>query len=164
MLNLKIVMLTNLLSQNSDFNYAFIDASTAISLYQVLAAVHNSIRNYKENELQTKNINSEIVYSLSPTSTIIDAFDRFGITDKTESLIIVKINGEEEQIKKELEKIVNGTELEPNDFNIKRICDMTKIRMNYKLDKERYNDLGKIKIFWSKKLLILILMNIYCLK
>ncbi|KAG5513633.1 hypothetical protein PMAC_000671 [Pneumocystis sp. 'macacae'] len=117
------------LFQNPNFNYAFIDASTIISLYQVLAAIHNSIRNYKENELKTKNINSEILYSLSPTLTITDAFYKFGITEKTDSLIIVKINGEEEQIKKELEKTINGTELELNDSNIKGISDIVKIRM-----------------------------------
>ncbi|KAG5437916.1 hypothetical protein PCANB_000262 [Pneumocystis canis] len=102
---------SQIISENPDFNYAFIDASTIISFYQVLAA-------------------------------ITDSFDRFGVTDETKYLIVVKINGEEEKIKEELKKIINGTEIEPNDSNIENIRDMTKIRMNYKLGEDkRYNDL-----------------------
>ncbi|KAG4305275.1 hypothetical protein PORY_001445 [Pneumocystis oryctolagi] len=134
-----------LLSQNLDLKYAFIDASTIISFYQILAAVHNSIRNYKENELRTKNINSEIIYSLSPTLSVADAFDKFAITYETEDLIVVNVNGKKEQIEKELEEIINGVELEPNDFNIEEIRDMMKIRKNYKLNEnERCNNLEEM--------------------
>ncbi|KTW26786.1 hypothetical protein T552_02787 [Pneumocystis carinii B80] len=132
-------------SGNLGFQYTFIDASTIISFYQILAAVHNSIRNCKENELRTKNIYSEIIYSLSSTLNITDAFEKFGITDKTENLIVIKIGGKKEQAEEELKKIINGTEIEPNDSNIEKIRDMTKIYKNYKLNEnEKYDNLSEV--------------------
>ncbi|XDG08875.1 hypothetical protein ABKA04_008490 [Annulohypoxylon sp. FPYF3050] len=62
-----------LLSRNSEFEYAFIDATSM------------------SGNMKTPNVHSEIVCSLSPNNNISEAYRRFGITGTTNSLIIIKV-------------------------------------------------------------------------
>ncbi|KAI1479080.1 CGI-121-domain-containing protein [Daldinia eschscholtzii] len=81
-----------LLGRNSEYEYAFIDASSVISRIQVLAAVYKAITIHMSGSMKTPNIHSEIVCSLSPNNNISEAYRRFGITpSSSEHLIIVKV-------------------------------------------------------------------------
>ncbi|KAI0839249.1 hypothetical protein F5Y06DRAFT_266350 [Hypoxylon sp. FL0890] len=80
-----------LLSRNAEYEYAFIDASSVISRFQVLAAVYKAITIQLNGGMKTPNIHSEIVCSLSPNNNISEAYRRFGITPTSKHLIIVKV-------------------------------------------------------------------------
>ncbi|KAI1138102.1 hypothetical protein F5Y05DRAFT_51387 [Hypoxylon sp. FL0543] len=80
-----------LLSRNAEYEYAFIDASSVISRFQVLAAVYKAITIQLSGSMKTPNIHSEIVCSLSPNNNISEAYRRFGITPTSKHLIIVKV-------------------------------------------------------------------------
>lgn len=80
-----------LLSRNAEYEYAFIDASSVISRFQVLAAVYKAITIQLNGSMKTPNIHSEIVCSLSPNNNISEAYRRFGITPTSKHLIIVKV-------------------------------------------------------------------------
>ncbi|KAI2620481.1 hypothetical protein GGR54DRAFT_100252 [Hypoxylon sp. NC1633] len=80
-----------LLSRNSEYEYAFIDVSSVISRLQVLAAIFKAITTQLSGNMKTPNIHSEIVCSLSPNKNISEAYRRFGITPSTTNLIVVKV-------------------------------------------------------------------------
>ncbi|KAI1772116.1 hypothetical protein F4818DRAFT_427747 [Hypoxylon cercidicola] len=80
-----------LLSRNTEFEYAFIDASSVTSRLQVLAAVYKAITIQLSGAMKTPNIHSEIVCSLSPNNNISEAYRRFGITPSSKHLIIAKV-------------------------------------------------------------------------
>ncbi|KAK6948917.1 hypothetical protein Daesc_008988 [Daldinia eschscholtzii] len=81
-----------LLGRNSEYEYAFIDASSVISRIQVLAAVYKAITIHMSGSMKTPNVHSEIVCSLSPNNNISEAYRRFGITpSSSKHLIIVKV-------------------------------------------------------------------------
>ncbi|KAI1454680.1 hypothetical protein F4805DRAFT_469204 [Annulohypoxylon moriforme] len=80
-----------LLSRNSEFEYAFIDATSVVSRFQILAAVYKAITIQMSGTMKTPNIHSEIVCSLSPNNNISEAYRRFGITATTNALIIIKV-------------------------------------------------------------------------
>ncbi|KAI1398023.1 hypothetical protein F4819DRAFT_489948 [Hypoxylon fuscum] len=80
-----------LLSRNSEYEYAFIDASSVTSRLQVLAAIYKAITIQLNGAMKTPNIHSEIVCSLSPNKNISEAYRRFGITPSTKHLIIAKV-------------------------------------------------------------------------
>ncbi|KAI0895420.1 hypothetical protein F4806DRAFT_81250 [Annulohypoxylon nitens] len=80
-----------LLSRNSEFEYAFIDATSVVSRFQILAAVYKAITIQMSGNMKTPNVHSEIVCSLSPNNNISEAYRRFGITGTTTSLIIIKV-------------------------------------------------------------------------
>ena len=61
---------SQLVAHNSSFEYAFINASTIVSMNHLLAAVFTAVTSLAEDSLKMANVHSEIVYSLSPTSNV----------------------------------------------------------------------------------------------
>ncbi|EEA21802.1 hypothetical protein TMatcc_008780 [Talaromyces marneffei ATCC 18224] len=127
-----------LLTGNAEFQYAFIDASTIISRQHILAAVFRAINDYLNNRLRSHNVHSEIVVSLGPSNNIADAFRRFGITDSTKDLLVVKLSVSpeitHESVAKHLESSVEATPVPFNDETISSMSDLAKIRKLYKLN------------------------------
>ncbi|KAI1489490.1 CGI-121-domain-containing protein [Biscogniauxia mediterranea] len=80
-----------LLGRNSEFEYAFIDATSIISRLQVLAAIYKAITVHIGGTMKTPNVHSEIVWSLSPNNNISEAYRRYGITASSRHIIVVKI-------------------------------------------------------------------------
>lgn len=59
-----------LLEGNSDFEYAFLDASVLLSRSHVLAACFRAISDALSNRLKSRNVHSEVVFSLSPNNNV----------------------------------------------------------------------------------------------
>ncbi|OAA69145.1 Kinase binding protein CGI-121 [Cordyceps fumosorosea ARSEF 2679] len=132
-----------LLARNSDFEYAFVDASVVVSRMQLLAAVFKATNAAANGALQTPNIHSETVASLSPSNNIADAYRRFGISPTTKDLLVVKITfptearpqpAPTESIAKHLQENVEGISVPASDDNIAACADMAKVRKYYKLN------------------------------
>ncbi|KAK2790324.1 hypothetical protein FQN52_005592 [Onygenales sp. PD_12] len=151
-----------LLTGNTEFEYAFIDASTILSTTHILAAVFRAVNDYQNNRLKSKNVHSEIVYSLSPNnnvshppppprapipvlaleiiadnSKIAESFRKFGITDATKDLLVVKFSTSpditHDSVAQHLEKAIEGKPLPFDDENLRLVSDISKIKKAYKL-------------------------------
>lgn len=59
-----------LLEGNSDFEYAFLDASVLISREHVLVACFRAINDQLNGRLKSRNVHSEIVFALSPNNNV----------------------------------------------------------------------------------------------
>lgn len=59
-----------LLKGNTDFEYAFLDASVLLSRSHVLAACFRAISDSLSNRLKSRNVHSEVVFSLSPNNNV----------------------------------------------------------------------------------------------
>lgn len=59
-----------LLEGNTDFEYAFLDASVLLSRNHVLSACFRAINDLLNQRLKTRNVHSEIVFALSPNSNV----------------------------------------------------------------------------------------------
>ena len=59
-----------LLEGNTDFEYAFLDASVLVSRSHVLAACFRAISDSLNDRLKSRNVHSEIVFSLSPNNNV----------------------------------------------------------------------------------------------
>ena len=59
-----------LLEGNTDFEYAFLDASVLVSRSHVLAACFRAISDSQNGRLKSRNVHSEIVFSLSPNNNV----------------------------------------------------------------------------------------------
>ncbi|KAJ9636245.1 hypothetical protein H2199_007920 [Coniosporium tulheliwenetii] len=129
-----------LLDGNSEFEYALVDATTILSPIHLLSAVYRAIVDSLNSRLRSRNIHSEIVFSLSPNNNIAEAFRRFGITDSTTSLLAVKVGSPDspnitaESVQKHLTEVVSGTPMRFGEEELERIADVKKIRKTYKLD------------------------------
>lgn len=63
-----------LLEGNADFEYAFLDAAAILSKNHVLAACFRAINDQLNNRLKSRNVHSEIVFSLSPNNNVSMAY------------------------------------------------------------------------------------------
>ncbi|ESZ89935.1 hypothetical protein SBOR_9681 [Sclerotinia borealis F-4128] len=125
-----------LLGGNTDFEYAFIDASVILSRLHVLAAAYRAINDALENRLKSRNIHSEIVFSLSMNNNIAESFRRFGITPTTTSLLIVKVApaSSAAQISAHLTSVIEGEAVAFEDEVLRSITDVARVKKLYKLN------------------------------
>ncbi|KAK2757022.1 hypothetical protein FQN54_004991 [Arachnomyces sp. PD_36] len=126
-----------LLSGNSEFEYAFIDASMILSTTHALSAAFRAINDYTSGRLKSRNVHSEIVFSLSPNNNIAESFRRFGVTDATKDLLVIKVSTSPEithdSVAKHLETSIKGTPAPFDDGTLSSISDVAKIKKAYKL-------------------------------
>ena len=59
-----------LLEGNSDFEYAFLDASVLLSRRHVFAACFKAVSDMLNGRLKSRNVHAEIVFSLSPNNNV----------------------------------------------------------------------------------------------
>ncbi|CAG8500972.1 4624_t:CDS:2 [Ambispora gerdemannii] len=122
-----------LLARDQELSYAFIDARVVFDLFQVLVAVNNALYYEKLEKLKTFNVHSEIVYFLSPTTNITESLRRFGISDVTNAILVVKVGGDATDVKSHLSSLIQG-EMESNLDTISHFADLGTIKKYYKID------------------------------
>jgi len=72
-------------------NFAFIDGRLITSRTLLETAVHQALLMEERGALRSKYVHSEILWVLNPSSNISDAIRRFGVNDKTTTLLVVKV-------------------------------------------------------------------------
>ncbi|KAK4249003.1 kinase binding protein CGI-121-domain-containing protein [Corynascus novoguineensis] len=137
-----------LLSRNSEFEYAFIDASSVISRLHLFSAIYSAVNVLLDGNLRTPNVHSEIVVSLNINNNIADAYRRWGITpSKTKDLVVVKVvptsNAQDESsttiqtqqaVWEHLSQQVQGTPTPLTDDELAKTTDWPKVRKYYRLN------------------------------
>ncbi|KAI5307038.1 hypothetical protein KEM56_005431 [Ascosphaera pollenicola] len=138
-----------LLLGNTDFEYALIDASSILLRTHLLAATFRALNDYLHNRLKSNNVHSEAVFALSPNNNIAESFRKFGITDTTKDLLVVKIATSPEithdGIAAHLQKNIQGTAVQPTDENLKEITNIDKVKKTYKLSALKGQDAATVK-------------------
>ena len=153
-----------LLEGNTDFEYAFLDASVLVSRSHVLAACFRAISDSLNGRLKSRNVHSEIVFSLSPnnnvsqsmffayqhyspTTQIAESFRRFGIQDTSTHIVAVKVlKTPEQSVAEHLAANVQGELVALTDEALASVKDDARIRKIYRLDQPKKGEsavLGK---------------------
>ena len=126
-----------LLEGNTDFEYAFIDASMLLTTTHVLAAAFRAMTDYLHERLKSRNVHSEIVFALSPNNNIGEAFRKFGIDDRTSNLLVIKVSTSpsvtSESVRRHLDDSVQGNGLDFNNESLHAVSDLGKIRKAYRI-------------------------------
>ncbi|EPE30720.1 hypothetical protein GLAREA_03687 [Glarea lozoyensis ATCC 20868] len=137
-----------LLAGNTEFEYALIDASVLVSRVHALAAVYRAVSDLLGGRLRSRNVHSEIVFSLSPNNNIAESFRRFGITPATTSLLVIKVSLppssttdtstasplSSPDIQAHLAANIEGDSLPFTDASIASLTDVARIKKIYKLN------------------------------
>ncbi|GAM85393.1 hypothetical protein ANO11243_034000 [Dothideomycetidae sp. 11243] len=127
-----------LLEGNSEFEYTFLDAATILSREHLLAACFRAINDLALNRLRTKNVHSEIVFSLSPNNNIAESFKRFGISDSTRDIVAIKVATSpavlEQDVATHLRRHIDGRLTRLTDAELTRLRDLGRIGKIYKFD------------------------------
>lgn len=141
-----------------------------------MAATFRALNDYLHNRLKSNNVHSEVVFALSPNNNvrmslkasshwkpyasadlfffsfcnqIAESFRKFGITDTTKDLFIVKIATSPEithdKIAAHLQEHIQGTAVEPTDENLSKITNIDKVKKTYKLGAVKGQDAATLK-------------------
>ncbi|KAK0509046.1 hypothetical protein JMJ35_008417 [Cladonia borealis] len=126
-----------LLQGNQDFEYALIDASVIISTTHVLAAVFRAANDHLNKRLKSRNVHSEIVFSLGANNNIAQSLRSFGITAMTSNLLAIKLSTDPSitslTVSQHLSTSIKGTLVEFSDANLANTADIAKIKKLYRL-------------------------------
>ncbi|XP_061570423.1 EKC/KEOPS complex subunit TPRKB [Cololabis saira] len=111
---------------------ALINPSMVVDPFQVLVAANKAVHLQTTGKMKTRSLNSEIIYNLSPTNNISEAFKRFGISDGDDSVLVVVVhNKDEQQFLSDVPTMVDGQQVPAGDVSC--LSDLAKIKKLYKI-------------------------------
>ncbi|PFH44883.1 hypothetical protein AMATHDRAFT_44276 [Amanita thiersii Skay4041] len=93
-------------------NFAFINPHLITSRLHLQTAISQAIIAETGGSLRTKTVHSEILWVLNPTNNISEAIRRYGVSDISTALLVVRVCGPDlsaSQAQEQLDKIVQGT-------------------------------------------------------
>ncbi|OBZ66541.1 hypothetical protein A0H81_13430 [Grifola frondosa] len=98
-------------------NFAFIDARLTCrsspclkicSLIHLQTAIYQAILALVQGALRTKTVHSEILWSLNPSNNITEALRRYGVSDTTTSLFVVRVSSQDSDLQERMKAVVSG--------------------------------------------------------
>ncbi|KZT13190.1 CGI-121-domain-containing protein, partial [Laetiporus sulphureus 93-53] len=116
-------------------NFAFVDARLISSPLHLQTAIVQAILAHVQGTLRTKTIHSEILWALSPNNNITEAIRRFGVSDSTTALLVIRIASPEfapERVLTSMQAVVSGSLV--SITRLREITDWTAIKKYYRVD------------------------------
>lgn len=122
-------------TEREAINFAFIDARLISSLLHLQTAIYQALLSEAQGQLRTKTIHSEILWALNPTNNITEAIRRYGVSDASTTLIVIRVDVSNiPDVQRRMCDIVQGSMV---TFEaLKQMTDWSTIKKHYKLDAE----------------------------
>ncbi|KAI8146909.1 kinase binding protein CGI-121-domain-containing protein [Fennellomyces sp. T-0311] len=127
-----------LIAQDTTLTCALVEATVVMNVFHILLAANRAVHDEHYNQIKSHNVHSEIVVDLSHTPNIAQSFRRFGLTDKTKDLVVVKVGGDATEVEKEFRQNVQG-DLTPLS-QLEELRDLKTIKKYYQLGNEENPD------------------------
>ncbi|KAL5508606.1 hypothetical protein ACEPAH_6225 [Sanghuangporus vaninii] len=124
-------------AERQALNFAFIEAKLVTSRLHLQTAVYQSMLADAQNALKTKTVHSEIIWSLNPTNNITEALRRFGVSDNSNSLLVVRVGQQAvpaSEVESQMNSVVEG-DLVPIE-TLSDVTDWDAVKKYYKLNGE----------------------------
>ncbi|NP_001007374.1 EKC/KEOPS complex subunit TPRKB [Danio rerio] len=117
---------------NGEIKGALINPSMVVDAFQILVATNKAVHLHKIRKMKTRSLYSEIIFNLSPTNNISEAFKRFGISDSDTAVHIVLVHNKEETLN--IDDIISKVDGQQIDvFQVSEMTDTAKIKKLYKI-------------------------------
>ncbi|KAF8708988.1 hypothetical protein RHS03_03239, partial [Rhizoctonia solani] len=95
-------------------NFAFVDAAPITSLLHLQTAIQQATLASTDGTLRTKTVHSEILWALNNSNNISESIKRFGISDSSKSVFVVRVTSPElsvENILGSMKAAIQGEEV-----------------------------------------------------
>ncbi|CAE6347125.1 unnamed protein product, partial [Rhizoctonia solani] len=118
-------------------NFAFVDAAPIASLLHLQTAIQQATLALTDESLRTKTVHSEILWTLNNSNNISESIKRFGVSDSSKSLFVVRVAGPElsiDDILGSMKAAIQGEEV-PIE-NLSEITDWPLVCKYYKVSND----------------------------
>ncbi|XP_068132410.1 EKC/KEOPS complex subunit TPRKB [Hyperolius riggenbachi] len=114
---------------------ALLNPTMIVDPLQVLIAANKAIHLQMLGKMKTRSLNSEIIFNLSPTNNISEAFRKFGLSDSDSGVLVVLTeDGTKGLSPEDIISHVEGQQVSLAELS--QITDLTKVRKIYKFTTE----------------------------
>ncbi|KJA18218.1 hypothetical protein HYPSUDRAFT_45553 [Hypholoma sublateritium FD-334 SS-4] len=117
--------------------FAFVDARLITSKLHLETAIYQAILADSQGALRTRTVHSEILYLLNPTHNITEAIRRYGVSETSTDVIVVRVDSPDvtpDEVQKKMETVVEAT-ISPFG-ELENVTDWASIKRYYKLNGE----------------------------
>ena len=105
---------------------ALVNATMVPDVFAVLLAANKAVHLSESGKIKTRNVFSEILYNLSPSSNISDSLKTFGLNEKEPVLVVVVINKGEANKMNSVIPLIKGEQMSLT--KLQSIADENKIK------------------------------------
>ena len=126
--NVKNVPEIKKLIENGNMNAAVLKSDLILDEFQLLVAINKAFFLNSKGKLKTRNVFSEILFNLSPSSKISECFKVFGIDESTTNLIVICMEDKYDDI----DKVVDGSSVDLSNLGLN--CNKEAIMKLYKIN------------------------------
>ncbi|KAJ8269055.1 hypothetical protein COCON_G00116620 [Conger conger] len=111
---------------------ALINPSMVVDPFQVLLATNKALHLQKAGKMKTRSLFSEIIFNLSPTNNISEAFKNFGISDSDRAVQVVLVHADGERNNMDdIQSKVDGQQIPVH--RVSSLSNIAKIKKLYKV-------------------------------
>ncbi|KAI0302933.1 CGI-121-domain-containing protein [Russula brevipes] len=102
-------------------SFSFVNARLVTSILHIQTAITQALLAAAQNTLRTKTVHSEVIWALNPSNNITEAFRRYGVSDDSTALLVIRIDPLEFS---DAERRMNGV-IEGTQAPISELADLT---------------------------------------
>ncbi|PPQ73107.1 hypothetical protein CVT26_014728 [Gymnopilus dilepis] len=118
-------------------NFAFVEARMITSKLHLETAIYQAILAESQNGLRTRTVHSEILYNLNPTHNITEAIRRYGVSEGTADVLVVRIDSPDlssSTVEQKMKEAVKGDIVPLSELS--QVTDWATIKKYHKLNNE----------------------------
>jgi len=91
--------------------FSFVNARLVTSILHIQTAITQALLAAAQNTLRTKTVHSEVIWALNPSNNITEAFRRYGVSDDSTALLVIRIDPlESSDVERRMNGVIEGTQ------------------------------------------------------
>ncbi|XP_072025831.1 EKC/KEOPS complex subunit Tprkb-like [Amphiura filiformis] len=129
-----VAELKSAVSEAGKIEATLLSPKLILSPFQIVVATNKAMHNKKYKKMKTRNVNSEVLFNLSPTNHITESFRKFGLSYEDTCVVVVVLDDADGEKMKNVTEMIKGDSAPLEE--LKDYTDEKAIKKLYKITEE----------------------------